>query len=483
MKRILILLISASMMYSLLSESLEWDQYLGNPGRKGYIDCNGPDSAEILWEVELPNFPGHPFISGDRVVVECGGRAVLIDLLTGTLLSDAVVDVKNLAAAYPLDDLILGTTNGGWLYRINPVTGEATFDVKIPDRFFCWAHCHPIVLSDSIIFPSTPVVCLSRSDYSTLWDLQSSLGSLYPEDAEVYTIAASSERLHIVFWGEELGVWTVDSDTGEFLWAEDRFKISLIAADESVLFAAGENLYALDAETGELLWTFEFESDHLSSNIMVGPHAIYATDSKRLYSVDKTTGVLKWITQWEENPFWITYIIGAKNTVICSDVRYLSCFSAEDGTELWKVHFQDIIEPFSKKPCPAVARGVLIVGGKEGNNSLIALASDPDLHLKQGNAFLSRNMKEEAIKSFEKAAELYKRKGDMSKSQEIRERIRELEILSGITPTTQPPESLPITTLPEPAYPIPLHVVALIVIVVGISAVYYFIGYRRSKSG
>jgi outer membrane protein assembly factor BamB len=472
MKRIIILILSLNLICSLSGGTPQWDQYLGNPGRTAYIDSNGPDSPAILWEVQLSDFPLHPFISGDSVVVGCGGRAVLIDLLTGDILDEAVADVQYLTGAYPVGDMILGKTAGGWLYKINPTTGDAPFDVRIPYGFFCWAHCHPIVLSDKLIFPSTPVVCLSVDDYSTLWDLQSSLGPFYPEDAEVYMIAASLERLHIVLWGVEgKNLLTVDSNTGEFLWERNSFRISMIATDGALLFAAGENLHTLDSETGELIWTFEFESDYLCSNIMVGPHAVYVTDNEMLYSVDKTTGALNWKVEWEENPFfWITYIVGFKESVICSDVRNLSCFSEEDGTEIWNIHFGDFIDHEPRKPCPATAEGILIVGGEEDSNKLLALASDPELFKRQGDVFLLEGLVDEAINSYKKAAELYEKKGNETQSRKIQEQIVELENLQETTP--------PETTPPSPKST-PTHIVLGLFILMGIFIVYYVLKKRN----
>lgn len=65
--------------------------------------------------------------------------------------------------------------------------------------------------------------------------------------------------------------------------------------------------------------------------------------------------------------------------------------------------------------------------------------ADPDLLLKQGDAYLSKNMKDQAIDAYRKAADLYEETGDLSRSQEIRERILELEKLS----ETPPPPALP----------------------------------------
>lgn len=435
------------------SEPCQWNQYLGNPGRTAYVYGSGPDFPEILWEITLEGEVDHPFIFEDRIIVSCDAYCVfpsppetapqqniaVIDLLTGTLVQ-RIIPEEDFLNVYPVkESLILGETYDK-LYEIDISSGKTTCVSDIPMKAFCDPRCYPIILSDMIVFPTTPVVCISMSDYRLLWNLETSLGSLYPENGKILNIAASQDRIYIIIDEEkERRIWAVDSTTGTFVWVSDPLTVSEIASDKFALFAGGDKVYALNAETGKVLWTFE---STLNSNIMVGGEAVYFSDNERLYSVDRKTGELKWESQWNGIPLWITYIVGSGDMVICSNVFDLSSFSQKNGTQLWNVHFRNNTDMGTiTKPCPAVVQDILITR-KDGKDEMMALASDPELFVRQGEAFLSRGLENEAITSFKKALTLYERKGNISKLQEIQKRISEVET-SSLSP--QPP------TIPSPS--------------------------------
>lgn len=509
MKWIWLVILTTVSIVCTCSEPCKWNQYLGNSGRTAYTECSIPDSLEVLWEITLDGVAGTPFIVGDKVIV-CSqfysffppplepalpSNVTVIDLLTGTLLQKIVPEV-GLVGVYPVGDTVL-INSGSRLYQLDLASEEVSLVSEIPKRCVCYPECYPLVLPDKIILPTTPVVCLSRDDYSPLWNLETSLGSLYPEKARVWNIAVSMDRMYVVINEENhRRVLAVDVETGELIWMRDDLLAWPIAADGSVIYAAGVNLYALNAETGAIIWTFETES--VRSNIAVGPAAVYLTDIQNyLCAVDKNTGDLKWKTPWEETFHGITYIVQAGDTIICSNILNMSVFSAEDGTELWNVHFRDSPDFDSVRPCPAVTEGILVVAKKEMQyeNSIVgikpeilmALASDPELFVKQGNAFLSEDLKDQAISSYEKAAELYEREGNTSQSQEMRERIQELENQpespppESTTPST-PPESTSQPSTPEPSAPIPFSLVILIVALIGIPTAYYLVKYMKSRN-
>ena len=473
--------VSASIVCASLSEPCQWDQYLGSPERTGYRTCNGPDSPEIFWEITLEGEIGNPLTAGDRIIVPCRRcisgcsfgsipsyetTIVVIDLLTGIPLQEIVVE-GSLRGVYPLGDLLLGESTNE-LYEIDIISEKVSLISGISGEFSssCYPHCYPALLPDKIVFPTTPVICLSRVDYSILWDLQSSLESFYSENAETINIAASTDIVYVILRDEEDSkIWAVDSSTGTLIWVSNTLKASNIAVDGSILFAGGDALYALNAETGKLLWMFPCESG-IHSNIVAGPFAVYFTDNKKLYAVDKNTGELKWESQWEGLSFWITDVIGAGNVIFCSNIFKLSSFSAEDGTLLWNVHFQNHIDHSPQKQCPVVANRILIVGGDEHSNRLIALASNPDLFVMRGDALLSQDVMDSAIDAYKKAAELYEKRGDLSRSQEMLEKIQELE--------TQPESSSPVI-LPEPPTQIDLLAIISVVVLIGILSVYYLV--------
>ena len=445
-----VIVISMSVLSASQNGPCQWDQYLGNQQRTAYSRCNGPDSPEVLWEVSLPGYPGTPFITEDKVIVLWNARVAIIDLLTGNVLDEAVADVQYLSGAYPAGDLILGQTGGGWIYRIDPATGEAPFDIRVPDCCFNGRQLYPVILPDRIIFPTTPVVCLSRDDFRVLWNLEESLGELYPENGVTLSIAASEDVVGIVIEKEkERRIYTVEPDSGELIWTSDPVRAWEISMDEDKMFFGGNGLYAVDVHTGELLW--HFDSTTVLSNLVVGPDSVYYYDFEFfIYAIEKESGSLKWKTRRDmprsiEKQFWLTYVVGAGNSIICSDIFNLFSFSAEDGALQWNVEFQDYIDVDWEKPCPALTEGILVVGGKEQSNKLIAFASDPYLFAEQADAFLSENLPEKAINSLRKAAELYEKKGDISRSQEILNRIQELEN----QPESSTPASPELTALPE----------------------------------
>ncbi len=489
------------------SAPCQWDQYLGNPGRTAHTHCRVPDSPEVLWEIILDGEADIPFIVGDRVVV-CSqyyssfppslepsppSNITVIDLLTGALLQEIVPDVS-LVGAYPVGDKIL-VDSGGRLSMLDPSSGETSLVSEIPEKCACYPGCYPLFLPDKVILPTTPVVCLSRDDYSTQWNLKTSLGSLYPENGKPWNIAVSMDHVYVVLEGSsERTVLAVNGETGEFTWMREDILAWSLAAEGTAVYVGGVNVYALNAETGDTDWTFEVDS--VRSNIAGGDTAVYFTDIQNyLYAVDKKTGELKWKTQWKETFQGITYIVQAVNTIICSNILNMSAFSAEDGTELWNVHFRDSPDFESVRHCPAVADGILVFARKEIQYEdsivgikpeiLVALASDPDIFVKQGDAFLSKNMKEEAINSYRKAQELYKKKGKETQSQKIEDKILELENLQETTPpeTTSPetekppetpPETPPESTPPPESTSTPILVLSFLVLL-GVFIAYYFI--------
>lgn len=416
-----------------------WDQYLGNSGRTAYIECIAPDSPEILWEITLEGEIQHPYIYNNNVIVltiespyfgnssedSNKDNLFIIDLLTGLLLMN-INPKEGLKGAYPIgNEIVLGGTLGK-LWEIDLSTQKVSFISRIPTKTSCLFGSNPLITSDFIIFPFIPVTSISRHDYQIRWDLSSSLGSNFPGGGEIRAIAASSDKVFLLMQeGVNMKVWAVNSHNGEFMWKSHDIPLcNQIAVNGSIIIAGGNGLVALDTETGEILWILE---EKILSNIVITTDEAYFTDNTQLYAIDIISGKQKWQSPWDSLSFWITYVIGADNAVICSDVRNLTCFSREDGSQLWNMHFQDFIDGSVKKPCPAITNGIIIIAGEMGNNTLLAIASDPHLFAQQGDAFLSRELPDKAVESYRKAGELYEKVGNHEKAQEMKEKISRLE--------------------------------------------------------
>ena len=477
----IILLSILSVGYLGSNNILMWNQYLGNPGRTAYVECDGPDSPEILWEVTLKGQIQNPYVYNDQIVVlttespssgmnsenKNEDNVIIIDLLTGNLLAK-IMPKEGLKSVYPMGDkTVLGATLGK-LWEIDISTEEVTFISKIPTKTSCIFDSSPIILPNSIIFPFIPVTSISKQDYSIQWDLLSSLESDFPEGGEVRTIAATFDKVFLLIQEEtNMKVWAVDSSNGRFIWKSHDIPLcNQLAGNDSFVIAGGNELIGLDTETGEILWTLK---EKVLSNIVITDNEAYFTDNKYLYAIDILSGEQKWKSPWDGLSFWITYVLGTSNTIICSDVRNLTCFSRENGNQLWNMHFQDFVDGTIRKSCPAIAKGIIITTGKISNNRLLAITSDPHLFAQQGDAFLSQKLPDKAVESFRKASELYERSGNQEKAQEMHEKITQLELSS---------ESI----VPSKTQSLIFPISCILGIVIVSTFLYVFVIQKRSKN-
>jgi len=507
-----ILLISTLLACTVVSvsgvDTCEWTDYLGNPGRTAYSECQGPDTPEVLWEVNMPGvFDTAPFIINDKVLIlwreskyhTLEKKVLLLDVLTGEILQEFGQRRFLFSEIFPVDDKIVGV-DGRRLYEIDLTSKEITLLTEIPERgFFASTKSHntfpkypvlrneigtvfifnfnnyPVILKDRLIIPTIPTVCLSKSDFQVLWTLEGATS-----DPQVYADTLTGDETIVVFLANNdfLQLVAVDPSTGMVLWMSDPLGLVYwLALGKSDLYVGGKQLWAFD-KNGSKHWEF-FPDEKIVSNIVVAD-AVYAADAaNNLYKID-FEGNLVWKTDYEGSPLFQVHLAGAGDILYCignlpDDVMeaaesYVSAYNMKDGSKLWNMHFADgngITE------APALANSVLVMGTMGGQ--VITLTSDPDLYLKQGDAFLSEGLKDQAINSYKKAAQLFEKEGNLNKSQEIREKVYELENQQELTPEpSTPPESPPVTS----NYSI-VGIVILVAALFGIFVVHYFV--KRKK--
>ncbi len=480
-----ILFISVFMMCTFASaqgfNSCEWVQYLGDPQRTGYSACNGPETPEVLWKVSMPGgFDTSPFIVDNKVLILwknshgfVEAKVLLLDLLTGKILQEFYD--PQLSRVFPVDDRIIGGS-GSYVYEIDLVSATRTLLTVTPKK---GSLLYPVVLTEKIVFPATPVVCLSTSDFDVIWSLEDVM--LDPE-LDLFNLAGDEDILAFIMQDQ---LYVIDSSTGVLKWTSEPLTLALwVVLGKDAIYCGGRNLWAFN-RNGSEIWDF-VPDERIVSNIVLGLDGLYFADEENtLYKIDMN-GNLIWKTYWQVSPWYYkTHLIGAGDTLYCignygkPDLvarTHVSAYNMEDGNMIWDLEFGSSC--YIKGP-PATAEGILVIGNTNGE--LIALASDPELYKKQGDAFLSENLKEEAISSYEKAAELYEKKGDLKKSQEIQEKIYELENPQETMPPTTPPETTLAPTSPPPPEISTLIPISVLVFasMVGIFFAYYFIKQRK----
>jgi outer membrane protein assembly factor BamB len=474
----------------------QWPDYLGNTQRTGYSTCSGPDVPVELWRADFPGeFDTPPFIIDDKVVIllrnpveyPWKSKVLVLDLVTGKVLHKSEVETDEpFFKIFPVGDKILGIS-GLELYEIDLSSEKVDFLVPFAGKTFGGSLIYPVVLKDKIVLPTTPALCLSRPDFSVTWELSQLTFEkdltplkLAGDETLAVFIVSPYEGYHILF---------VDPSTGSLKWQSDLLpSASWLALGEGVVYCGGRNLWAFDRK-GSALWEFEPE-DYIVSNIVVSPDSVYIGDAaQNLYRID-LNGKEIWKTEGEIYSLCTdrgtvlccdTFLIGAGDFLYCvgsfeDQGSVITAYRTEDGSKVWRFQFE-IPEPFTVPPFgqirapPATANGILVLGTMTGE--IIAFASDPDLYEKQGDAFLDAGKTENAITSYEKAVELYKKKGDESHIEEIQQKIEEIEnSLTTPPPETTPPETSP---PPKPSTPLSLFVLIITGILSGIFIVYFLI--------
>jgi outer membrane protein assembly factor BamB len=464
MKRLLLTAVFlCALTYVSCSDPCKWTDYRGNPHRTAYSECTGPETPTELWRIEMAgDFDTPPFIIDGTVLIlwkdsayhPWKSKAILLDLLTGDILHEVETE-GFFPKIFPVGNTVLGIS-GMELYEIDFNTGESTFLASFSGRTFGGTLIYPVVLEDRVIFPTTPAVCLSLSDFHLVWDLNPVTleKDLAPHDL------AGDETLLVFLLSTRDGyrIHAINPETGLLRWRSAPLPgAHWLAMGVDTVYCGGEHLWAFN-RNGSKLWEF-IPEEQIVSNIVLGLDAVYVADAAHnLYKIG-LDGALVWKTDFEGYILCCiegsviccdTHLVGAGDILYCignfeDKGSQVAAYSMEDGSKVWDIYFEipdsESAPPFGQIVAPpATQDGIFILGTMTGE--ILAYASDPDLFVKQGDAYLSNDLIDQAINSFEKASELHKREGNLEQSQEIEKRIHELQNPQVTTPPeTTPPES------------------------------------------
>jgi outer membrane protein assembly factor BamB len=151
---------------------------------------------------------------------------------------------------------------------------------------------------------------------------------------------------------------------GSVLWQYPIAVSSSPAAVNGVVYASSwdDNLYALDANTGALLWKYS-TTNHIYSSPAVADGVVYVgSGDGNVYALNATTGALVWkhsIGNFAASPALannVVYVASAEG-----NVYFLNALNARTGASLWKYTLG--LQPTD----PVVANGLVYFGSGDGH--------------------------------------------------------------------------------------------------------------------
>ena len=132
------------------------------------------------------------------------------------------------------------------------------------------------------------------------------------------------------------------------------------------------HLYAVDLDSGELLWAFAARGEIKSSAAVSTGRVFFGDESGRLYAVDATTGELAWTFDAEGGITSSPHPHGDRVLFGSYDGR-IYCLAVADGEPIWTVETDGYVHG-----TPAIFDSTVVTAGCDGYLRMLDLATGQD---------------------------------------------------------------------------------------------------------
>jgi outer membrane protein assembly factor BamB len=160
-------------------------------------------------------------------------------------------------------------------------------------------------------------------------------------------------------------LYALDARTGEFRWkypTEGGIAATPFVWNDRVLVGSEDRLlYAVSARTGRIKWTCPTEGRIRSSARVEFEHAFFGSDDYRLYAVNAHSGRVVW--RFESlGPIRSTPIVGDEIVYVGSEDNYFYAVDLQSGSQKWKFRSNRGITS-----SPILHDGLVIFGSSDWN--------------------------------------------------------------------------------------------------------------------
>ena len=173
------------------------------------------------------------------------------------------------------------------------------------------------------------------------------------------TAAAEGDALYFLSKGGS--IFSIDAKTNYENWRlftlDDFYNSSVVIAN-GIVYAAGRELWAVNAFTGQEMWRFSGKGN-TTAPIVLGDR-VYITSGEHMYGLDAQTGAKLWEFNTGHNIWTATALANGLLYVSNSD-GYLYAIDAGTGQEVWKFKLGCVITT-----APAIADGMVYFGCDDG---------------------------------------------------------------------------------------------------------------------
>jgi outer membrane protein assembly factor BamB len=434
---------------ALSPEHDNWPMFMHDYRNTGYSPSAAPDSPHLLWtfDTEQRLFSSPVVYNG---TVYQGGRGYLfaLDAETGEILWSSRLPVVGSTPIVTEEYLYVGTCNG--MAALNSENGELIWQVQLVD-FKCdpWGDDLPSFLSSSPIetekgivmcahrnilystanpFPEgiNRIVCLDPKNGTLLWQYHYFVRAGYSPALIDGRIVLNSEQLKIL-----------DVETGQELWSyatDPLGDTSPVVTDSTIVTVSSDDgiVYAFDLDTQELLWTHSMDTLVLSTPAVYENEVLIVTYDETIYALDEETGDVLWDKNVKEESHFPGFEVirnvqagFSSSPAIADNKVYVGlwsgtflCLEVDTGEILWKYETGGSI-----KASPAIADEKVFISSTDGK--VYCFGIDPETYFEKAEGYRKQRETEKAKEFYIRAQDYYESQGDQKMVKKCEDRLED----------------------------------------------------------
>lgn len=235
-------------------------------------------------EISSWNNPNSILVNDNNVFVDSKRKKVYVfDKQTGEMkwvekYPDLAREINDMML---YQNMLIISRHNSFLAAYNDLSGDFLWGNSVPSR------------TEAKLFPYKEYIILATLDSLVFYDINNGVKETYNLNGSVDGYSLEQSNLFVVYDEGECTFSSLNIDVMENNWCTSiPFDFSLnnmnIVYDNSTVYFFGNHLYALNKDTGEVLW--EEKSERIINKLYIVGEYLYIIESGFISKLDKTTG-------------------------------------------------------------------------------------------------------------------------------------------------------------------------------------------------
>jgi outer membrane protein assembly factor BamB/tRNA A-37 threonylcarbamoyl transferase component Bud32 len=157
-------------------------------------------------------------------------------------------------------------------------------------------------------------------------------------------------------------IYALDADTGEFAWkyaTEGGITGKPVTDEENIFIGSEDNrLYAITADRGKLVWTYGAEGSIRSSPTLADGHIFFGADDSRIHVINSQTGRKAWRAD-ANGPIWSSPLVVDERVYFGTETGDFYCFDFR-GEQKWRKKIKRAVTS-----TPLISEGLIYFSSKD----------------------------------------------------------------------------------------------------------------------